>query len=65
MARHSVGPRRSDSSRAYLRATRAFGALSLVVLCAAIAWDLADDRFWSRHTLFTGLVASLIVVALR
>jgi hypothetical protein len=26
-------------------------------------WDLADDGFWVRHTLFTGLVASLIVVA--
>jgi hypothetical protein len=63
MARHSVGPRRSDSSQTYLRATRAVGALSLLVLCGAIAWDLADDRFWARHALFTGVVASLIVVA--
>jgi hypothetical protein len=33
------------------------------MLIGAIAWDLADDGFWSRHALFTSLVASLIVVA--
>jgi hypothetical protein len=35
----------------------------LLVLLGAIAWDLADDGFWSRHALFTNLVASSIVVA--
>ena len=35
----------------------------MLVLFGAIAWDLANDGFWSRHALFTGLVASLIVVA--
>ncbi|HEY1592260.1 MAG TPA: hypothetical protein VGF81_10735 [Solirubrobacteraceae bacterium] len=35
----------------------------MLVLAGAIAWDLADDRFWFRHTLLTSLVASLIVVA--
>ena len=44
-------------------ATRIIGGLSLLVLVGAIAWDLANDGFWARHTLFTGLVASLIVVA--
>jgi hypothetical protein len=39
------------------------GALSVLVLCGAIAWDVADDGFWVRHTLFTSLIASLIVVA--
>jgi hypothetical protein len=39
------------------------GLLSVLVLATAIIWDLADDRFWARHALFTGLVASLIVVA--
>ena len=63
MARHTVGPRRTDSLRAYLRATRMVGGLSVLVLCGAIAWDLANDGFWSRHALFTSLVASLIVVA--
>ncbi|HEX8855552.1 MAG TPA: hypothetical protein VF752_08110 [Thermoleophilaceae bacterium] len=63
MARHTVGPRRTDSLRAYVRATRIIGGLSVLVLFGAIALDLANDRFWSRHTLFTGLVASLIVVA--
>jgi hypothetical protein len=63
MAGHSVGPRRSGSPRAYLLATRIIGCISLLVLCGAIAWDLADDWFWVRHALFTSLVASLIVVA--
>jgi hypothetical protein len=44
-------------------ATRIIAGLSVLVLSGAIAWDLADDGFWARHTLFTGLVASLIVVA--
>jgi hypothetical protein len=47
-----------------VRATRIIGGLSVLVLAGAIAWDLANDGFWVRHTLFTGLVASLIVVAL-
>jgi hypothetical protein len=63
MARHSVGPRRTDSVRKYLRATWIIGGLTLLVLCGAIAWDLANDGFWSRHALFTGIAASLIVVA--
>ena len=63
MASHIGGPRRTDSLRTYVRATRIAGGLSLVVLCGAIAWDLANDGFWSRHSLFTSLVASAIVVA--
>jgi hypothetical protein len=35
----------------------------VLVLAAAIGWDLVSDRFWLRHPLVTGLVASLIVVA--
>jgi hypothetical protein len=63
MARHTVGPRRTDSFRAYLLGTRIIGAVSIIVLSRAVAWDLANDRFWSHHALFAGLVASLIVVA--
>jgi hypothetical protein len=63
MARHSFGPRRSDSARSYVRATRIIGGVSLLVLAGAIAWDLTDDRFWARHALFTSLIASAIVVA--
>jgi hypothetical protein len=37
--------------------------LSVLVLSAAIAWDLADDQFWSRHALFTSIVGSLVIVA--
>src|SRR5215831_11555285 len=54
MVRHAGGPRRSDSLRTHVRSTRVIGA---------VAWDLASDGFWLRHTLLTGLVASLIVVA--
>lgn len=46
-----------------MRATRIIASLVVVVLFGAIAWDLADDGFWARHALLTGLVASLIVVA--
>jgi hypothetical protein len=44
-------------------ATRIIAAVSVVLLIAAIAWDVANDGFWSSHALFTSLVASLIVVA--
>jgi hypothetical protein len=63
MARHAVGPRRTGSLRAYVRVTRIVAAFSLLVLFGAIAWDLANDGFWSRHALFTSLLASSIVVA--
>jgi hypothetical protein len=46
-----------------VRSTRIIGGLSVLVLSGAVVWDLANDAFWLRHTLFTGLVASLIVVA--
>jgi hypothetical protein len=63
MARRTLGPRRTDSPRTYLRGTRIVAGVSLLVLFGAIAWDLANDGFWSRHALFTSLVASSIVVA--
>ena len=46
-----------------MRSSRVAGVLSVLVLAGAIVWDLLDDEFWVRHTLFTGLVASVIVVA--
>jgi hypothetical protein len=63
MARRTAGPRRSDSPRTYERSTRIIGGLSVLALFGAFVWDLKDDGFWFRHTLFTALVASLIVVA--
>src|SRR6476660_4938592 len=63
MARRTAGPRRSDSPRTYVRSTRIIGGLSVLLLSGAVVWDLANDGFWSRHALFTSLVASLIVVA--
>jgi len=61
MALRTVGPRRSDLLHA--RSTRVIAGLSVLVLAGAVVWDLADDGFWSRHALFTGLVASVVVVA--
>jgi hypothetical protein len=46
-----------------MRSTWIIGGLSVLVLSGAVAWDFVNDGFWSRHALFTGLVASLIVVA--
>ena len=63
MARHTVGPRRTASPRRYVHTTRVIGGLSLLSLFGAIAWDLANDMFWSRHALLTSLLASLVVVA--
>ncbi|HEY2201840.1 MAG TPA: hypothetical protein VGH56_08125, partial [Solirubrobacteraceae bacterium] len=63
MAHRTLGPRRTESLRTYLRATRIIGAAVVIVLVGAIAWDLADDGFWARHALFTSLLASFIVVA--
>ena len=63
MARRTLGPRRTDSFRAYLLATRIIAGLSVLVLSGAIAWDLINDKFWSRHALFTSILASLIIVA--
>ena len=63
MARQTSGPRRTDSPGTHVRATRIIGLLSVLVLSAAVAWDLANDGFWARHALFTGLVASFVVVA--
>jgi len=45
-----------------VRSTRIVGGLTLLVLFGAAVWDLASDWFWSRHALFTNLVASLIAV---
>jgi hypothetical protein len=63
MGSHTGGPRRTESFRTRVRATRIAGGLSLLVLSGAIAWDLANDGFWSRHSLFTSVVGSSIVVA--
>src|ERR1700740_500225 len=62
MSRPALGPRRTESLRTYMRATRIIGGLSVLVLVGAIVWGFANDRFWSRHALFTSLVARLIVV---
>jgi hypothetical protein len=64
MVRRDSGPRRSESVDAYLRGTRALAAVALLALVGGVLWDALDGRFWTRHALLAGLVASVIVVML-
>jgi hypothetical protein len=62
--RHVVGPRRSASVDSYLRETRALAAVAILALIGGVLSDEIEGRFWGRHPLLTGLVASLIVVVI-
>lgn len=64
VARHDLGPRRSDSVDEYRRRTRALAALALLALVGGIVSDALAGSFWARHSLLGGLVASVIVVML-
>jgi hypothetical protein len=64
MVRRDSGPRRSASVDAYLRGTRALAAIALLALVGGVLSDALDGRFWARHALLAGLVASVIVVIL-
>jgi hypothetical protein len=64
MVRRDLGPRRSESLDAYLRSTRTLAAVALLALLGGVLWDAEDGRFWARHALLAGLVASVIVVML-
>jgi hypothetical protein len=64
MVRRDSGPRRSESVDAYLRGTRALAGVALLALVGGVLWDALDGRFWARHALLAGLVASVIVVML-
>src|ERR1700752_4342081 len=64
MVRRDSGPRRSESVDASLRGTRALAAVALLALVGGVLWDALDGRFWARHALLAGLLASVIVVML-
>ena len=64
MVRRDSGPRRSKSVDAYLRGTRVLAAVALLALVSGVLSDALDGRFWARHALLAGLVASVIVVVL-
>jgi hypothetical protein len=64
MARHDLGPRRSESVESYLRGTRVIAAVALLALVGGVVSDGLAGRFWGRHALLAGLVASVIVVML-
>jgi hypothetical protein len=64
MARHDLGPRRSESVESYLRETRALAAVALLALVGGVVSDALAGHFWTRHALLASLVASVIVVML-
>jgi hypothetical protein len=64
MRRHRSGPRRTESTEAYLRATRALAALALLAFAGGVVSDALAGSFWSDHPLLAGLASSVIVVML-
>jgi hypothetical protein len=64
MARPASGPRRTESAKAYLRATRSLAALALLAFAGGVISDTLAGSFWSDHPLLAGLVSSVIVVML-
>ena len=59
---HSVGPRRSDSLKAYRWGSRAFALAAVLALTSGIVSDAIGGRFWERHGLIAGIVGSFLVV---
>jgi hypothetical protein len=62
MARHALGPRRSDSVNSYLRQTRLIAYLALLALVGGVVSDALAQGFWGHHALLAGLASSVIVV---
>src|SRR2546430_16342314 len=58
MARRTVGPRRSDSLRTYVRSTRIIGGLSVLILARAVVSGIVSDAISVRHTPFSSLVST-------
>lgn len=61
MPRNRTGPLRTGSVRASRRIT---GAVAVLGIVAAIVSDEFAGGFWNHHSLLSGIVASVIVVAL-
>jgi hypothetical protein len=57
-------PRRSRSVDSYLWETRIAAAVAVLLLIVGIVSDAAEQSFWDRHALLTGLASSVIVVVL-
>jgi hypothetical protein len=62
--KQQAGPRRTGSVVSYRRRTRILAFLALLACGAALVSDDANQSFWERHALLTGLAASVIVVML-
>ena len=64
MSEHTQLPRRTQSSDELLRQTRTGAAIALLLVAGAVTSDVFDSAFWGDHTMITGLVASLLVIAI-
>lgn len=64
MRRLPAGPRRARSVESYLRQTRAMAGLAILAFVGGMVSDFTNHGFWEHHSLFSGLVASVIVVML-
>ena len=57
-------PKRSQSADGYLRETRIGAVVALLLVAVAVTTDFLDERFWAKHAIITGIVASLLVVVI-
>jgi len=57
-------PKRTESPDEFLRQTRIGAAFALALLGGAVTSDLLDGAFWAGHAMITGLVASLLIIAI-
>ncbi len=64
MTEHTQLPKRTQSSDELLRQTRAGAAVALLLVAGAVTTDVLDRAFWADHAMITGLVSSLLVIAI-
>ena len=57
-------PQRNDAPDAFLRQTRIAAAVAVLLVIAAVTSDELDSSLWARHAMITGLVASLLIIAI-
>ncbi len=60
--RHQLPTRETPDT--FLRRTRIGAAVALLLVAGAVTSDFLDSAFWADHTMITGIVASLLVIAI-
>ncbi len=53
-----------ESPDEFLRQTRVAAVVALLLVAGAVTSDILDSAFWTDHAMITGLVASLLVIAI-